>query len=71
MVETIIELVNENGGCVITVSVLQAWKCNSHETGICSPSDSSIDLKCIGNWPDYSLPSIYSSAKSIKCCQRG
>lgn len=39
--------------------------------GLSSPSDSSIDGKPIGNWPDYSLPSIYSCATSIKCYQHG
>lgn len=29
MAETIIQIVNENGGCVIAAAVLQAWKCNS------------------------------------------
>lgn len=48
---------NENGGYVIAVAVLQTWKCNCHETGSSSPSDSSIDLKLIGNQPEYSLPS--------------
>lgn len=47
MAETITQLVNENGGYMIAVAVLQVWKHHAHETGLHSPSDSSIDLKII------------------------
>lgn len=71
MIETITQLVNENGGNMITIAVLWVWKHHAHETGLHSPSDSSIDLKIIENRPEHLLPSIYSSVKTIKCCQRG
>lgn len=71
MPKTIIQLGSKCAGCVIAVAVPKAGKCNSHEADIHSPSDSSIDLNSIGKWSEYSLPSIYSSAKSIKCRQCG
>lgn len=71
MAETITQVLNENGGYMIAVAVLQVWKHHAHETGLHSPSDSSIDLKIIENWPEYLLPSFYSSVNSIKCCQCG
>lgn len=69
--ETITQLVNENGGNMVAVAVLGVWKHHAHETGPHSPSDSSIDLKMIENRPEYLLPSIYSSTKTIKRCQCG
>lgn len=71
MTETITQLVNENGGDMKAVAVLWVWKHHINEIGPHSPSDSSIDLNIIENRPEYLVPSIYSSAKSIKCFQCG
>lgn len=66
--EAIIQLMNGNGK-YDSAGMEEQFPLDRY--GLSSPSDSSIDGKPIGNWPDYSLPSIYSCAMSIKCYQHG